>query len=116
MLRLATDEDVHGGIYRGLRRHAPDLDVVRVQDVGLGNTPDLVVLEWADQERRVLITSDRSTMVAHAWNRVSAGQPMFGVLAVRRIATIGSAIAEISFLARYHEEEEMRNQVLHIPL
>ena len=41
---------------------------------------------------------------------------MFGVLAVRRMATIGSAIAEVIFLARYHEEEEMRNQVLHIPL
>jgi hypothetical protein len=44
MLRLASDEDVHGDIVQGLRRDAPDLDLVRVQDVGLGHTPDPQVL------------------------------------------------------------------------
>lgn len=35
MLRLASDENLHGGIVRGLRRREPALDLVTVQEVGL---------------------------------------------------------------------------------
>jgi hypothetical protein len=35
MLRLAADENFNADIIRGLRRRLPELDVVRVQDVGL---------------------------------------------------------------------------------
>ena len=35
MLRLASDEDVHGDVIRGLLRREPGLDIVRVVDVGL---------------------------------------------------------------------------------
>jgi hypothetical protein len=38
MLRLLTDEDVHGDIVHGLRRRQPALDLVRAQDVGLRQT------------------------------------------------------------------------------
>ena len=44
MLLLATDEDVHEDIVRGLRRREPALDLVRVVDVGLGHTPDPFML------------------------------------------------------------------------
>jgi len=36
MLRLLIDENVHGDIVDGLRRRQPAVDLVRVQDVGLG--------------------------------------------------------------------------------
>lgn len=35
MLRLAADENFNNDIIRGLLRHKPDLDIVRIQDVGL---------------------------------------------------------------------------------
>jgi hypothetical protein len=47
MLRLASDADVHGDIVRGLRRRAPEVDLVRVQDVLPEGTPDPAVLAWA---------------------------------------------------------------------
>jgi hypothetical protein len=53
MLPLATDEDVHEDIIRGLRRREPALDIVRVVDVGLGHTPDPIILEWAAGEVRI---------------------------------------------------------------
>ena len=40
MLRLLSDEDVHDDIIRGLRRRAPNLDIIRAVDVGLGQRPD----------------------------------------------------------------------------
>ena len=44
--RRLTDEDVPGGIARGLRKRNPGLDIVRVQEVGLMQSPDPDVLDW----------------------------------------------------------------------
>lgn len=43
-LRLAADENFNGAIVRGLQRRLPDLDIVRVQDVGLSSVEDAVAL------------------------------------------------------------------------
>ena len=45
MIRLLADEDFNGAIVRGLVRR--NVDIVRVQDVGLRAEPDLRILEWA---------------------------------------------------------------------
>jgi predicted nuclease of predicted toxin-antitoxin system len=116
MLRLVSDEDVHGDIIRGLLRQAPDLDLIRTQDVGLRGSPDTTVLAWAAAENRVLITQDRKTLVGSAWVRVTAGEAMPGVLALRPHATIGEAIDDIILVARCYDEEDMRDQVIYIPL
>lgn len=36
----------------------PDLELVRVQDVGLNQTPDSDILEWAANQERVLISQN----------------------------------------------------------
>ena len=36
MLRLAADENFNNDIVRALKRRKPELDIVRVQDAGLG--------------------------------------------------------------------------------
>ena len=53
MLLLAADENFNNDIVRGLLRQRPELDIVRVQDVGLSGADDVAVLEWAAQEGRV---------------------------------------------------------------
>ncbi len=47
MLRLVADENFNGDIVRALFLRRPDLDVVRVQDVGLAGADDPRVLAWA---------------------------------------------------------------------
>ncbi len=116
MLRLVSDEDVHGDIVRGVWRHAPDLDLVRVQDAGLLGSPDTMILQWAAGENRVLITRDRNTLVGAAWARVAAAEPMPGVLALRPHAAIGEAIDDIILVARCYDAEDIRDQVVYIPL
>jgi predicted nuclease of predicted toxin-antitoxin system len=66
MIRLAADENLNNDIIRGVLRRQPDLDIVRVQDVGLSSADDPVVLEWAAQEERVLLTHDVSTITKYA--------------------------------------------------
>ena len=58
MLRLAADENLNNDIVRGLLRRRSNLDIVRVQDVGLSGADDPTVLAWAAQQGRVLITHD----------------------------------------------------------
>jgi hypothetical protein len=116
MLRLATDIDVHGDIIRGLLRREPDLDLERLQEVALDKTPDPEVLEWAAEDGRVLITQDRKTLVGFAYARVKAGQPMPGVLALRKKCGIGEAIEDILLVAKCYTASEMNDQVLYIPL
>ena len=116
MLRLMSDEDVHGDVVRGLLRDNPNLDLVRAQDVGKNHTPDPEVLEWAAGENRVVITQDRGTLVGSAWARVKDGRPMPGVLAIRPHATIGGAVEDILIVAECYSEEEMRDQVIYIPI
>jgi hypothetical protein len=116
MLRLVTDEDVHDDIIRGLRRREPALDIVRVLEVGLGRTPDPIILAWAATEGRVLITGDLNTMVKFAWDRVQAGLTMPGVLALVENVAIGRVIDDILFVAQCAAADDVKDQVLYIPL
>ena len=65
MLKLVSDENFNADILRGLYRRRPDLDVVRVQDIGLSATPDPDILAWAAAEGRILLTHDRDAAAAY---------------------------------------------------
>ncbi len=107
---------MHDDIIRGLRRREPAPDIVRVQDVGLDHTPDPLILEWAAEEGRVLITGDLNTMVGFAWGRVRSGLPMPGVLALLENVGIGRVIDDILLVAQCYTADAINDQVLYIPL
>ena len=48
-----SDENLGGDMLRGLLLRMPELDVARVQDVGLAQSPDPAILASAVGERRV---------------------------------------------------------------
>ena len=116
MLLLAADENFNGNIVRGLFRRQPALDLVRLQAVGLSGADDPVVLAWAAQEGRVLLTHDVSTITRYAYERVQEGQPMPGVFEVSRTLPIGRAIDEILLLVECSLAEEWEGQVRYLPL
>lgn len=108
MLRLAGDADVHGDIIRGLRRRRPEIDLIRSQDVLPDGTPDPLVLAWAAAEGRILLTNDRNTMVGFAYERITAGEPVPGLIAT----TNEQAVGDIVLIAEAMSAEEMRDQVV----
>jgi predicted nuclease of predicted toxin-antitoxin system len=116
MLRLLIDEDVHGDIVNGLRRRQPTLDLVRVQDVGLRHTPDPLILEWAAQQGRVVVSVDKKTLAVDAWARVARGLPMPGVAILRILLTIGQAINELETVALAGNPDDFRDQVIYLPM
>jgi hypothetical protein len=52
-LRLLTDENFNGDIIRGLLLRQQDLDIVRVQEVGLAGHDDPEILAWAAVNDRI---------------------------------------------------------------
>jgi predicted nuclease of predicted toxin-antitoxin system len=94
VLRFVADEDFTRAIVRGVLRARPDIDIVRVQDVGLRTQDDAIVLSWAATEGRVLLTHDVQTMPAQAYERVRNLLPMSGVFVVPQDEAIGRMIEE----------------------
>lgn len=115
-LRFLVDEDFDNDIVRGMLRHLPTLDIVRVQDVDLSGTSDPIVLAWAAQDGRVVLTHDVSTMTAHAYARVTSSLPMPGVFAVSQLAPISQVIEELVLLAQCSLPGEWEGQVRYVPL
>ncbi len=78
MLRFLADENFKGDIVRGLLRRSPDLDFVRVQDIGLIGADDPAVVAWAAERGRIILTHDRATLPDFAYERVAANGQMPG--------------------------------------
>ena len=115
-MKLLTDENFFGQITRGLLVKKPDLDLVRVQDVGLMGVDDPTILEWAAQQNRVLLTHDILTIPNFAYERIRQGLPMPGVVEVPDHLPIGRAIEEILILIECSTPEDLENRVEFLPL
>jgi hypothetical protein len=116
MLRLLADENFNGDILRGLMLRQRNLDVVRVQDVGLSGVDDPDVLAWAAENDRIVLTHDRATLPDYAFERIAAGDAMAGVFIVNDRFPVGRAIEELLLMVECTEQAEWSGRAVHIPL
>lgn len=100
-LRFLADENFLSAILRGLRRRNPRLNII---------------LEWAAQHDRIVLTHDLRTMPDFAYERVAKQQKMPGMIAMRQDIRLGTAIDNILLIAACMEPEELTNVVLRLPL
>jgi hypothetical protein len=82
-MKFLADENFEGAIFRGLFRRRPDIDLVRVQDVGLSEADDQIILNWASEEGRVILTHDRRTMPRYAYQRLAEGKDFAGMIVMQ---------------------------------
>jgi len=115
-MRLLADENFNGDIVRGLLLRQPDLDVVRVQDVGLAGAEDPGILAWAAANGRIVLTHDRATMADFAYQRVAAGQSMPGAFVVNDRLSVGAAIDELLLISACTNESDWDGIVAYLPL
>ncbi|MDZ8081266.1 MAG: DUF5615 family PIN-like protein [Nostoc sp. SerVER01] len=111
-MRLLTDENFNGSILRGLIRRLPELDIVRVQDVGLIHADDSTILEWAANEERILLTHDVATITLYAYERINKGLSMPGVVEVIATAPIGQVIDDLYLFVNCSNPGEYEGQIL----
>jgi hypothetical protein len=116
MLRLLFDENFNQRVLRGLRLRVPSLDAMIVQDTTMQWLKDPPLLQEAAVLHRVLVTHDLKTIPRHAYERVAAGEPMPGILAIPDDLPIGQAIEQLYIVVVCLEENELENQVLYLPL
>ncbi len=114
--KFVTDADFDNDILRGLLRRNPDLDIVRVQDMGLRTADDPTILEWAANEDRILLTHDVNTMTDHAYTRLEQRLRMPGIFVAPQDLSISQAIEDILLIAACSLEGEYEGQVRYLPL
>lgn len=115
-MRFAADENFNNNVVRGMLRMRPDLDLVRIQDVGMSGAEDPDILAWCASEGRVALTHDRATMVAFALARVDRGEPMPGLIAVDDRAAVGEVIRDLVLVEDCVGDAEVTDQVWFVPL
>lgn len=115
-IRFLTDEDIKSAILDGVRLRLSQLDIVRVQDVGLRTLRDERILEFAAIDRRIVISHDVRTMMGHAKNRLRLGKPLPGLFLIRQDVPIGLAIEEIVMVAECSQPEEWNGKIRFLPL
>lgn len=116
MLKFLLDENVHSIIFDGVVHREPNLDIVRVQDVGLLGADDPTILAWAAEQGRVLLTNDKKTMPDFVYERLSKGLDTSGVMIFRPNIPLGELITEILIIAEASQPEEWQNLVTYLPL
>jgi hypothetical protein len=73
-------------------------------------------LQWAAEQRCVLVTHDVQTVMRFAYVRVEAGLPMSGVIEVISSAPIGSLVEELALVVECYEDGDLEGQVIYLPL
>lgn len=116
MFRYAADENFNSDIVWGVLRRNSELDIVRIQDVGLASADDPTVLAWAADAERILLTHDVKTITRYAYERVALGRSMPGVVEVSQFIPISLTIDDLLLLAEASTEDEWQGQVLYLPL
>jgi predicted nuclease of predicted toxin-antitoxin system len=116
MLRLLADENFNGDIVRALLLRQPDLDLVRVQDVGLAGISDSDILGWAATNNRIVLTHDRATLPDYAFERVAIGESMPGVFILNDRFPVGDATREMLLIIACSQQPEWIDRVVHLPL
>jgi hypothetical protein len=114
--KFLADENFDNGLVRGLLQAAPQVDLVRVQDVGLAGAADPDILAWAAAEQRVTLTHDVATMTAHAIERIEQGEPMPGLIEVTERLPARAVIDDLLLIADASFPGEWEGRILYVPL
>lgn len=94
-MKFLADENFDNRIVRGLLRRRPDLDIIRVQDLEIAGADDPIVLAWAAQAGRILLTHDERTIPNYAYERLAAGQIIAGVIIASDSLAISTVIEDV---------------------
>jgi hypothetical protein len=114
MVSLLADENLRSSILRALLQRMPEIDIVRVQDVGLMSASDSDVLKWAAERNRILVTHDRETVPFFAYERVQSGIPMPGVIVADDRIAAGRVAERIWRLIQDQDPVEFENRVFFV--
>jgi len=108
------DEHVPKAITIGLRLR--EIDVLTVQEDNFLSKSDSELLDRAGYLKRAVFSHDDDLLV-EATKRQRAGQIFYGVIYAHHLkVSIGTCIKDIEILSKFGDLEEIKNQVIFLPL
>ena len=116
MTGFLADENFNGCLVRGVRRHAPLVDILRIQDTSLMGIDDPGILEFATHQNRLLLTHDVNTLIKYAKARVAAGEPTCGVIEIARRIPVRIAVFDLQLISELLLPHEWDDRIEFLPL
>jgi hypothetical protein len=112
-LALYMDQHVPRAISVGLRLRG--VDVLTAFDDGASDASDQMLLDRATALDRVLFSQD-ADLLAEAAHRHAAGIPFYGVIYAHQHTPVGACVRDLEIIAKVGDPEDLRQQVLFLPL
>ena len=109
-----ADENIESYLVEALVQRVPSIDIVSVHEEELVATDDRVILQWAADSERMVITRDISTMRAIADFRVRNGMGMPGLIVIQSSASTGRILDSLEDIALYNLEGEWEGWVIFV--
>ncbi|MDB5299627.1 MAG: hypothetical protein JWO87_1290 [Phycisphaerales bacterium] len=120
-LRFVLDEHLRGSVWDLIQRHnllrEDPIDVARVgdpEDLPL-SISDPQILQWAERERRILISRDKSTMPTHLAQHLAAGHHSPGVMILKPHLSMPRLLDFLVLAAYASEPHEWENRISFVP-
>lgn len=107
MKKILTDQNFDGPTLRGLLSRIPDLDLVRIEDIGLKGSADPDILAWAAEEDRLILTHDARTFPQFASERIARGKKFSGLVVVPQSLSIRNAIEDLMIVILCSADDEL---------
>lgn len=114
-IRFLTDEDFSIQVVAEARRKEPGIDLLTAREVGLLHLADPLVLAYAAQHDRVLLTNDVHTMPRHFADFLASGYHSPGVLLIAQTLPIGRSVDAILLVWGASGPDEWRDLCVYPP-
>ena len=109
--RFLADHNLDDAIVDGLLREEPSIRIVRARDLNLERATDPALLDYAATHGFVVVSHDVRTLIGFAADRIKAGEPMAGLVAIPKWLGIGRAVDGLLLIWVAGEAEEFQDRI-----
>jgi len=114
-VKFLADENLRRAIVLGVRRREPSISFLPAFEKGAAGRDDLVLLQIAADEGRILVSHDVRTMPRH-FREFVQGEVSPGLILIPQKLALSVAIEELVLLWTASEDNEWVNQICYLPL
>jgi Domain of unknown function (DUF5615) len=116
-VKWLADENFDNDVIRGILRRAPEIDIIRVQDVlEISGEDDSSMLAWATTNGRAVLTHDLSTMLPARLEHLRRASLCAPIIFVKDSLPIGAVIEDILLLEACSVESDWVPGVVYLPI
>ena len=114
--RFLADEDLRYSIVQAIRRMEPDVEITMVFEAGLSSATDVEVLEYAWENRWLLVSHDVNTMKSCAEQRLANGNGIHGLFLAPQSRPTRPVAESVVLIWSASTFEEWRDRIVYLPL